>query len=385
MSDPIHYGKQQIDQDDVQAVVDTLNSAFLTQGPQVAQFEQALANYVGSAHAIACSNGTAALHLACMSLGVVTGDIVWTSAISFVASANCALYCGASISFIDIDADTGNISVAALTQKLQQAKHTDSLPKVIVVVHLAGNSCDMQAISELCKPLGIKLIEDACHALGASYQGDKVGNGKYSDCCVFSFHPVKSITSAEGGMITTNDSNTAKRLKQLASHGITKHPTELQLAGQPNWYYEQQSLGYNYRLSDLHAALGLSQLAKLNTFIERRKLIFQQYQTALSVGNLTLLEQNPEGESAHHLVVVLIPNNKRDAVYQRLADMKIHCQLHYMPIYRQPYHRISDAAINTFSGAEQYFANALSLPVYPDLSHQQQQRVIQSLLEIVNE
>ncbi|WP_432463031.1 UDP-4-amino-4,6-dideoxy-N-acetyl-beta-L-altrosamine transaminase [Agarivorans sp. QJM3NY_33] len=385
MSDPIYYGKQQIDQDDVQAVVDALNSPFLTQGPQVAQFEQALANYVGSTHAIACSNGTAALHLACLSLGVISGDIVWTSAISFVASANCALYCGASISFIDIDANTGNISVAALTKKLQQAKQIGSLPKVIVVVHLAGNSCDMQEIFKLCHPLGINIIEDACHALGASYQGKKIGNCQYSDCCVFSFHPVKSITSAEGGMITTNDPNTAKRLKQLASHGITKEPSELQQAEQPSWYYEQQHLGYNYRLSDLHAALGLSQLAKIDFFIERRKQIFQNYQSALTVSNLTLLEQNIEGESAHHLVVVLIPNNKRDVVYQGLADKKIHCQLHYMPIYRQPYHRISDAAINTFSGAEQYFANALSLPVYPDLSDQQQQRVIRSLLEIMNE
>ncbi|WP_221074003.1 UDP-4-amino-4,6-dideoxy-N-acetyl-beta-L-altrosamine transaminase [Agarivorans aestuarii] len=385
MSTPIHYGKQQIDQDDVQAVVDTLNSAFLTQGPQVAQFERSLANYVGCKHAIACSNGTAALHLACLALAVEQGDIVWTSAISFVASANCALYCGASISFIDIDTNTGNISLTALANKLQHAEKTNSLPKAIVVVHLAGNSCDMQAIHKLCHPLGIKIIEDACHALGASYQGAKVGCGKYSDCCVFSFHPVKSITSAEGGMITTNDSSLAKRLKQLASHGITKESQDLQQPGQPQWYYEQQSLGYNYRLSDLQAALGLSQLAKLDTFIERRQQIFNNYQEAFNTHKLSLLKQNEEGESAHHLVVILIPNNQRDAVYQQLADKKIHCQLHYMPIYRQPFHRISDAEIETFSGAEQYFSSALSLPVYPDLSHQQQQRVIESLLEIVNE
>ncbi|GAD02678.1 UDP-4-amino-4,6-dideoxy-N-acetyl-beta-L-altrosamine transaminase [Agarivorans albus] len=385
MSSPIHYGKQQIDQDDVKAVVDTLNSAFLTQGPQVAQFEQALANYVGSTHAIACSNGTAALHLACLALGIGQGDTVWTSAISFVASANCALYCGASIRFIDIDPNTGNISLKALAAKLHQSHKTNTLPKAIVVVHLAGNSCDMQAIYKLCNPLGIKLIEDSCHALGASYQGAKIGSGKYSDCCVFSFHPVKSITSAEGGMITANDANLANRLKQLASHGITKDPQELTVSGQPQWYYEQQSLGYNYRLSDLQAALGLSQLAKLDTFIERRQQIFNIYQEAFSAHNLSLLEQNKEGESAHHLVVLLIPNNQRDTVYRQLADINIHCQLHYIPIYRQPYHRISNAEIEKFAGAEQYFKSALSLPVYPDLSHQQQQRVINSLLEIINE
>ncbi len=385
MTTPLHYGKQQIEADDVQAVVDTLQSAFLTQGPQAHQFESAIAHYVGSAYAVACSNGTAALHIACMALGITQGDEVWTSPISFVASANCALYCGASVDFIDVDPTTGNICLAALSQKLAQAQAKKALPKAIVVVHLAGNSCDMQAIHQLCSPLGIKLIEDACHALGASYQNRKVGNGQYSDCCVFSFHPVKSITSAEGGMITCNDAKLANSMQQLASHGITKDPQQLQQQQQPAWYYEQQSLGFNYRLSDLHAALGLSQLSKLDRFIQQRQQIFHRYQQAFAGSKIEMLRQQDNGRSAHHLAVALLPEGRRDCVYRQLAEQQIHCQLHYIPIYRQPYHRIAESAIAQYSGAENYFARALSLPIYPSLSEAQQQRVIEALLRSIDE
>ena len=373
----LHYGKQSIDEADINAVVETLQSPFITQGPKVAAFEAQLAKQVKAQHAVACSNGTAALHLACLALGVGSGDRLWTSAISFVASANCALYCGAKVEFIDVDPLTANISISALQEKITQAQQTGILPKAIVVVHMAGNPCDMWAIYQLCQPLGIHIIEDAAHALGSTYHEQPIGSCRYSDCCTFSFHPVKSITCGEGGMVTTNDKTLAERLRLLASHGIVKGVGAAK--GHPEWYYEQQELGYNYRLSDIHAALGLSQLGKLEQFVLRREQIFARYQSAFQQNNLNMQRQTPHSSSAYHLAILFISGANRDRVYEQLKTEKIFTQLHYMPIYRHPLHDIGSENYINFPGAEHYFQTALSIPIYPTLTDAQQEHVINAI------
>ncbi|MFM2482613.1 UDP-4-amino-4,6-dideoxy-N-acetyl-beta-L-altrosamine transaminase [Celerinatantimonas sp. YJH-8] len=387
MTHALYYGKQTIEQADIEAVTRVLRSDFLTQGPIVSQFENQLAETLNVAHVIACSNGTAALHLACLGLNITADDEVWVSAVSFVATANCARYCGARVRFIDIDPLTANVSIQALSDMLQQAQQQGSrLPKAVIVVHLGGSSCDMQAIHQLCHPRGIAIIEDACHALGGHYQQQPIGNCHYSDCCVFSFHPVKSITTAEGGAVSCQDPQFAQRIRLLASHGITKDPQHWcgDTAGISPGYSEQQLLGYNFRLSDLQAALGVAQLTRLEPWIERRHQIIHRYRQAFN-SILDMQHILPDSYSAYHLAIILCQDQQqRDQLYQSLAQQHIFAQLHYMPIYRHPYYQQqSPEDFAAYPGAESYYQRALSLPIYPQLSDIEQQQVIDGTLSSI--
>lgn len=359
----IGYGRHSIDEDDIAAVVDVLRHNALTQGPAVPLFEKSLCDYTGAEYAVAVSNGTAALHLACLALEIGPGDCVWVAAISFVASANCALYCGATVEFIDCDPVTGLISVNHLQKKLQSAEQTNTLPKAVVVVHMGGNPCDLAAISALLKPREIKLIEDAAHALGAFYHGKAIGACQYSDVTTFSFHPVKPVTTGEGGAILTNDAQLAARCALLRTHGITKTSEDFcQIADGP-WHYEQQALGFNYRMTDIQAALGVSQMKKLDKFIARRREIVQRYQQLLTLPDLTLVNETADGKSGWHLCVLHVPAKTKKEFYQHMLQHDIQLQVHYMPIYRQPFYHQP-----VLLGAELYYSSAISLPVYPALN-----------------
>ncbi|WP_088330245.1 UDP-4-amino-4,6-dideoxy-N-acetyl-beta-L-altrosamine transaminase [Lacimicrobium sp. SS2-24] len=377
----IPYGKHHIDRADIQAVVEVLENQFLTQGQQVPAFEQALADNCNARYAVAVNSGTSALHIACLALGVGAGDSVWTSPLSFVASANCARYCGAQVDFVDIDPQTRNICTTALATKLEQAKKANTLPKAIVVVHYAGLSCDMQAIRELTSPLGIALIEDASHALGGMYQGKPVGNCEYSDACVMSFHPVKSITSAEGGAVLTNNAELKKQLRLFASHGITRDPQQMQ--GQPDgpWYYQQIALGYNYRLSDLHAALGLSQIKKLSGFVKARTEKARRYLDAFRQLPLDLPVETQSASSAWHVFAIALKHHDRKEIFVRLQQAGIGVNVHYIPIHLQPYYRALGFEPGQFPNAEAFYQQALTLPLYPDLSADNQQQVIDAVIE----
>lgn len=379
----IPYGKHHIDSADIQAVIDVLENQFLTQGQQVPAFEQALADYCGAKYAVAVNSGTSALHIACLSLGVGPGDIVWTSPLSFVASANCARYCGANVDFVDIDPVSRNICIKALAKKLEKAKANNHLPKAIVVVHYAGLSCDMQAIHALTRPLDIALIEDASHALGGSYQQKPVGSCEYSDACVMSFHPVKSITSAEGGAVLTNNSESESKLRLFASHGITRDPSQMQ--GEPDgpWYYQQIALGYNYRLSDLHAALGLSQIKKLTGFVKTRKEKARRYTAAFKDLAIELPVESKVAESAWHLYAIALREHSRGEIFSRLQQAGIGVNVHYIPIHLQPYYAALGFKQGDFPNAERFYQRALTLPLYPDLSADNQQQVIDAVTEVL--
>ncbi|WP_417527123.1 UDP-4-amino-4,6-dideoxy-N-acetyl-beta-L-altrosamine transaminase [Marinomonas shanghaiensis] len=376
-TDFIPYGRQSISEADIAAVVKSLRSDFLTQGPCVSEFENAVATKVGASYGVAANSATSALHLACLALGVGTGDRVWTSPNTFIASANCARYCGANVDFVDIDPRTYNMCANKLAQKLQAAKLTDTLPKVVIPVHFAGQSCDMAAIYALSKTYGFRIIEDASHAIGATYQGDYVGSGKFSDICVFSFHPVKIITSAEGGMAVTNHQQLAKHMRTHASQGTTKSPDEL--TQQPgDWYYEQHTLGFNYRMTELQAALGLSQLSHLDDFIERRHRQFENYQTLLKSFPITLPYQAEDNYSSLHLYPILLPEHNKSArkgVFDVLRHAGIGTQVHYIPVHTQPYYKQLGFNDGDFPIAEDYYARTLSLPLFADLTYAQQERV----------
>lgn len=383
----IPYGRQNISEEDISAVVEVLRSDFLTQGPAVPRFEAAVAEYVGARHAVACSNATAALHMACMALGVGPGDIVWTSPNTFVASANCALYCGASVDFVDIDPVTWNMSPAALEEKLRAAEREGRLPKVVIPVHFSGEPCDMAAIGALAKRYGFRVIEDAAHAIGAAYPGGKVGDCRHSDIVVFSFHPVKIITTGEGGLALTNDPEIASRLNLARSHGITRDPELMQ--GEPHgpWYYEQIGLGFNYRMTDMQAALGLSQMARLEEFLERRQQIADAYDAALAGLPLTTPYRNPASRSALHLYVVRlgldgIAKGHRQ-VFEELRASGIGVNLHYIPVYLQPHYRSLGFAPGHCPEAERYYAEAISLPIFATLSDTDQRFVIDKLGEVI--
>jgi len=368
----IPYGRQSISAEDIQAVVDTLQSDFLTQGPAVPAFEQALANYCQAPYAVAMNSATSALHLACLALDVQQGDIVWTSPISFVASANCALYCGASIDFVDVDAATGLMSVAALEHKLKQAAAAHRLPKVLIPVHLAGHSCAMQDIADLCRPYNIRIIEDASHAIGGQYQQQKVGSCQYSDITIFSFHPVKIITSAEGGMAMTKDASIAGKLRLLRSHGITRDPQEMTEASHGLWYYQQIALGLNYRMTDLQAALGLSQSKRLDHFVDRRQQIAGYYHQALADLPLSLPVQPDAVFSAYHLYIIrLTDQHNRQQIFSYLRDNGIGVNVHYIPIHLQPYYQRLGFKPGDFLEAESFYHSIISLPIFPDLSQPQ--------------
>ncbi len=370
----ISYGRQTIDDSDVESIIDVLKSNYLTQGPAVTKFEDTLKERVGSQHAVAVNSGTSALHLACLVLDVSEGDCVWVPAISFVASANCARYCGASVDFIDIDPRTGNLDIEALKEKLEQSKIEDTLPKVLIVVHMAGNPLDMSEINQLASNYKFYIIEDASHALGAKYScGEPVGSNKYSDITVFSFHPVKMITTGEGGMALTNNTGRANRMRTLSSHGI--HRPE---GGLP-WYYQQTELGFNYRLSDIHAALGTSQLRRLDEFIERRKSISNYYNKNISADDVTLLPYGEHGESSFHLFQIHTSNQY--ALYQQLKAEGILCQVHYIPIPSQPYFQDLGFKMKFYPSAEFFYKSVLSLPIYPLIDNAS----IEKIVEVIND
>jgi UDP-4-amino-4,6-dideoxy-N-acetyl-beta-L-altrosamine transaminase len=377
----IPYGRQSISEADIQAVVAVLRSDWLTQGPAVPAFEKAVAGRCGARHAVAANSATSALHLACLALEVGPGDRVWTSAITFVASANCARYCGAAVDFVDIDPRTYNMSVEHLARKLAAAKAGGTLPKVVIPVHLCGQSCDMAGIHELGRQYGFRIIEDASHCIGGSYRGEPIGNCRYSDIAVFSFHPVKVITTAEGGLATTNDPRLARRMELLRTHGITRDPGEMTHALDGAWYYQQIELGFNYRMTDLQAALGLSQLQRLEEFHARRHAIARRYDVLLEGLPVTTPWQHPDAVSGMHLYVIRLTRAGRThrEVFDALRAAGIGVNVHYIPVYRQPYYERMGFRAADFPEAERYYAQALSLPMYPDLTDQQQEAVVAAL------
>ena len=363
----IPYGRQHIDQDDIDAVVSVLQSDYLTQGPVVPAFESAVAQKCQAKHAVAVNSATSALHIACLALGVGPGDLVWTTPISFVASANCALYCGAEVDFVDIDPLTWNLNPERLKEKLVQARQAGRLPKVVIPVHLCGLPCDMVSIHALAQEFGFKVIEDASHAVGASYMGQPVGNCAYSDITVFSFHPVKIITSAEGGMALTNDPELSKRMSLLRSHGITRDPDQMVQKDEGPWYYEQLELGWNYRMTEIQAALGLSQLRKLDEFIQGRTYLAKRYDEMLADFPLQKPISGAHSASSHHLYVVRVSAQKRRTIFEGMRSQGIGVNVHYMPIYQQPYYRARSVRTDNFPEAEKYYRETISLPLFPDL------------------
>lgn len=375
----IPYGRQDISEDDIAAVAAVLRSDFLTQGPAVPAFEQSVMAACGARHALAVNSATSALHIACLALGVGPGDRVWTSPLTFVASSNCALYCGASVDFVDVDPRTYNMSVASLEHKLAAAALDGTLPKVVIPVHLTGQSCDMAAIHALGQRYGFRIIEDASHAIGGRYRGTPVGDCRYSDITVFSFHPVKIVTTAEGGMATTNDDELAASLALLRSHGITRDPARMREAPHGAWYYEQIALGYNYRMTDLQAALGSSQMQRLSEFVARRHVLAQRYDALLAGLDLQTPWQHPDSYSGLHLYVIRVAPARRRAVFDGLRAAGIGVNLHYMPVYLQPYYRDLGFAPGLCPAAEAYYAEAISLPMYSHLSQAQQDTVVATL------
>jgi len=379
----IPYGKHQVDEDDIASVVDVLRTKFLTQGQLIPQFEQGLCDYTGSQFAVAVNSGTSGLHIACLAAGVGAGDLVWTVPNSFVASANCALYCGAAIDFVDIEPLSRNMSLDALQQKFVEALKKNTLPKALIVVHFAGLSCDMQAIQTLCQQHKVILIEDAAHALGGSYQSAKIGSCQYSDMTVLSFHPVKSITTAEGGAVLTNSEHFHHKLKLFAKHGVTREQEFMSEPSHGPWYYQQIELGYNYRLSDLHAALGISQLKKLDGFIQKRTEIAQRYQAELASLPVTLPHCDENSQSAWHLYMLELQGHDRLSIFEALRRKGVGVNVHYIPIHLQPYYQNMGFKSGNFPNAEAFYLNALTIPLFPAMMADEQDKVIQALKEVL--
>ena len=378
------YGRQAITEDDIAAVVEVLRSPFLTQGPNVPAFEQALAAKVGANHAVAVNSATSALHLACLALGLGPGDRLWTSPITFVASANCGRYCGADVDFVDIEPMTGLMSVKELAAKLEAAEREQSLPKVVIPVHLCGTSCDMEAIASLSDRYGFAVIEDASHAIGGRYHHEPVGNCRHSAITVFSFHPVKIITTGEGGLATTNDPCLAQRMAQLRSHGITKDVQRFERPAPGPWGYEQQDLGFNYRMTDIQAALGLSQLQRLDQIVQERNRQLQSYRELLVDLPVQLLEVPGDSLSSVHLAVIRLQRasvEQHRQVFDGLRSAGIGVQLHYTPVHLQPYYRAMGFEEGLFPESEAYAVSAISLPLFPGLSAVDQKRVATALAD----
>lgn len=379
----IPYGRQHITEADIDAVVDVLRSDFLTQGPAVPAFERAVAAQVGVRHALAVNSATSALHIACLALGLGPGDRLWTVPNTFVASANCGRYCGAEVDFVDIDPESWNLSVTALKARLLQARQDGLLPKVLVPVHFGGQPTDQEAIWALAQEFGFKVLEDASHAIGASRRGERAGNCKWSDITVFSFHPVKIITTGEGGMALTNDAELAGRMEMLRSHGITRDAAKFTQAAPGPWHYEQQALGFNYRMTDIQAALGSSQLARLDSYVERRNLLARRYDELLRGLPLQLPVVLAGNRSAFHLYVVRVKSNPRgrtrEQVFSELRQGGIGVNVHYMPVHLQPYYRQLGFADGAFPVAESYASEAITLPLYPQLTEEGQDQVVSAL------
>ncbi|QBL09874.1 UDP-4-amino-4,6-dideoxy-N-acetyl-beta-L-altrosamine transaminase [Rheinheimera sp. D18] len=380
----IPYGRQHITQADIDAVTDVLHSDFLTQGPAVPAFEQRLCDLVSAQYAIAVNSATSALHIACLALGVGPSSRVWTSPISFVASANCVRYCGASVDFVDIEPDSGNMAVDKLRQKLELARNNDTLPQVVIPVHLAGASCDMQQIHYLANEFGFNIIEDASHAVGASYQDEAVGQCRYSDITVFSFHPVKIITTAEGGVALTNNAELADKMWLLRSHGISRDDNLMTEPAHGAWYYQQLLLGFNYRMTDIQAALGLSQSLRLLPIIQKRQLLAANYNRLLAELPVALPALDDINISAWHLYIIRLDDKtKRKAVFDGLRDAGIGVNVHYIPIHTQPYYQQLGFDWGDFPVAEDFYERIISLPMFPELTGEQQQYIADTLAELL--
>ena len=380
----IPYARQSISEDDISAVVSVLRSDLITQGPIVAQFEKAVASYCSAKYAIAVCNATAALHLACKALEVTSGDVVWTSPNTFVASANSALYCGATIDFVDIDPKTYNISIEALGKKLQAAKKNACLPKVLIVVHFAGQSCEMKKIKALSEQYDFTIIEDAAHALGGDYAGQKIGSCQYSQLTIFSFHPAKMITTGEGGMILSNDAELAAKIDLLRTHGITKNTQQMTQASHGDWYYQQLSLGFNYRITDMQAALGLAQLQRLDDFVKKRRQLARSYNKQLDSLALTIPWQHPDSQSSWHLYVIRLNSCiDRKKVFEQMREAGIGVHVHYIPVHTQPYFKALGFKEGDFPASEKYYQETLTLPLYVDLTEQQVTHISETIRNIL--
>ena len=383
----IPYGRQDINQSDIDMVLDVLKSDFLTQGPMVPRFEAAVAQHVGAGHALAMNSATSALHVACLALGLGAGDILWTSPLTFVASANCGLYCGATVDFVDVDPRTYNMCPEKLESKLIEAQQQGKLPKIVVPVHLCGQPCEMDKIHALSKQYGFKIIEDASHAIGGKYKGAFIGNCAYSDITIFSFHPVKIITTAEGGMALTNNSELAASMALLRSHGITRDPSLMTHEPDGAWYYQQIVLGFNYRMTELQAALGVSQMTRLDDFITSRHVLADRYNQLLSALPITLPFQIADSYSGLHLYVIRLDLNKikktHVEVFDALRKGGIGVNLHYIPVHLQPFYKQMGFSAGDYPEAEQYYQEAISLPMYSTLSFEQQDEVVRVLSDIL--
>ncbi|TYT74802.1 UDP-4-amino-4,6-dideoxy-N-acetyl-beta-L-altrosamine transaminase [Desulfobotulus mexicanus] len=383
----IPYGRQNISEKDIHAVLEVLHSDYLTQGPKVPEFEKKMTAFCGASHAVAVNSATSALHLACLALGLGPGDTLWTSPITFVASANCALYCGASVDFVDIDPKTWNLCPIKLEEKLHQAEKQNRLPKIVVPVHLCGQPCDMEAIHRLSLKYGFSIIEDAAHATGASCKKETVGNCRYSDITIFSFHPVKIITTAEGGMAMTNQKDLAEKMALLRSHGITRDENAMTQPPDGPWYYQQIDLGFNYRMTEIQAALGISQMDRLQEFIKKRQQLSQRYSQLLKDLPLTLPFCLPDYDSAWHLYIIRLQKNQisksHREIFEALRTEGIGVNLHYIPVHTQPYYRAMGFREGQFPEAENYYKEAISLPLFPDLQEADQNRVIDALNRVL--
>ena len=381
----IFYGKQSIDENDIDAVVEVLKSDFLTQGPAIEKFEKCVAEYCGAKYAVAVTSATAALHISCLSAGLGKDDILWTSPITFTASANCGRYCGADVDFVDIDPSTYNMSIAELEKKLQAA---EIKPRVVVPVHLAGQSCEMDKIYKLSQKYGFKVIEDASHAIGADYKETKVGCCKYSDMTVFSFHPVKIVTTGEGGMVLTNDKDLYEKLVLYRSHGITRDPKLMTGTADGPWYYQQIDLGFNYRMTDMQAALGYSQMQKVNEFVSKRRYLAKRYNELLkNINGIQLPDQNEDTKSSWHLYVVRVDFSKisktKNQIFAERKEKGICLNLHYIPVHTQPYYENLGFKGGDFPNSEKYYEEAFTLPLYYSLTDEQQDHIVKSLVEVL--
>ena len=385
--DMIPYGKQDINQSDIEAVVAVLKSDFLTQGPQVPLFEKNVSNYCNAQYGVAVNSATSALHIACLSLGLSKDDWLWTSPNSFVASANCALYCGAKVDFVDIDPKTYNLSVEELKKKLIQAKKNNKLPKIVIPVHFAGQSCDMQSIHKLSKEFGFKILEDASHAIGGKYLDKPIGGCQYSDITVFSFHPVKIITTAEGGLATTNQKELAEKMQLFRAHGITREPKLMTKKTEGGWYYQQVELGFNYRMNDLQAALGIAQMKRLDKFITIRHSLKQRYDELLKDLPLITPAQSSDSYSSLHLYPVQLKleqlSKAHNQIFDELRKNGVGVNLHYIPIHMQPYYQNIGFKKGDFPKAEDYYSRAISIPIYQGLTFEYQDKVVKVLKELL--